>query len=306
MNNYFLTVDGGTTNTRVYLVKDGTVLDSASLGVGAGATENTVYRAAIKNGIAAILEKNGVAETQVAAVIASGMITSKNGLYEVPHLVAPAGVKELRAGIHRVVLADISPIPFYFIPGVKTAGETVCTTDMMRGEETELFGLCEVRPGCLYVLPGSHSKLIHLDEEGRIAAFDTLLTGEMLASLSAHTILKDAVRFCDTFDEAALRAGYTLAREKGLAAALFKTRVYKTLFEGSELAVYSFFLGVVLSDEIALIKKAGAKEVLLGGKPQLANATACLLEDSGLCVRIADPQAAQNSTVYGALRIFGA
>ena len=49
-----------------------------------------------------------------------------------------------------------------------------------------------------YVLPGSHSKLIHVDGAGRIVDFTTMLTGEMIAALSQNTILKDAVYLAGT------------------------------------------------------------------------------------------------------------
>ena len=50
---------------------------------------------------------------------------------------------------------DLADIPFVFFRGVKTA------TDMMRGEETELVGLCAAPDaGSVYVLPGSHAKIV--------------------------------------------------------------------------------------------------------------------------------------------------
>ena len=85
------------------------------------------------------------------------------------------------------------------VPGVKTEGETIADADMMRGEETELIGLMEhLESAAVYVLPGSHSKLIHVDGAGRIVDFTTMLTGEMIAALSQNTILKDAVYLAGT------------------------------------------------------------------------------------------------------------
>ena len=60
------------------------------------------------------------------------------------------------------------------VPGVKTEGETIADADMMRDEETELIGLMEhLESAAVYVLPGSHSKLIHVDDAGRIVDFTT-------------------------------------------------------------------------------------------------------------------------------------
>ena len=85
------------------------------------------------------------------------------------------------------------------VPGVKTEGETIADADMMRGEETELIGLMEhLESAAVYVLPGSHSKLIHVDGAGRIVDFTTMLTGELIAALLQNTILKDAVYLAGT------------------------------------------------------------------------------------------------------------
>lgn len=85
------------------------------------------------------------------------------------------------------------------LPEIKVGGDLLENTDMMRGEETEFIGLSEkLQSGCIYVLPGSHSKLIKTDEQGRISSFVTTLTGEMIFALSQSTILKDAVDFSQT------------------------------------------------------------------------------------------------------------
>ena len=73
------------------------------------------------------------------------MITSEFGLYNLPHITVPAGIKELYDAMKEVTIPEISEIPFVFIPGVKVTGEGLHKTDMMRGEETELVGLCN---GC--------------------------------------------------------------------------------------------------------------------------------------------------------------
>ena len=42
-----------------------------------------------------ILKEHGIDNTKIKFAIASGMITSEIGLIEIPHLVAPCGLKEL-------------------------------------------------------------------------------------------------------------------------------------------------------------------------------------------------------------------
>ena len=127
------------------------------------------------------------------------------------------------------------------LPGIKVGGDLLENTDMMRGEETELIGLSEkLQSGCIYVLPGSHSKLIKTDEQGRISSFVTTLTGEMIFALSQSTILKDAVDFSQTeTDFEYLDSGYKYCCRKGINEALFKTLVLKNIFKASPCELYS-------------------------------------------------------------------
>ena len=305
----YLTLDGGTTNTRIHLVRDGQVLDTIkiSLGARAGIGGGEALADAIRQGIADILSRNAVKTSDVEKILASGMITSEFGLCNLPHLTAPVGIRELHDGIFETTLPAITPIPFAFIRGVRLAGGTLADTDMMRGEETELIGLCDgTEAGCLYVLPGSHSKLIETDGDGRIVRFSTMLTGEMIGALSSGTILKDAVDLSnETFDGDSLTEGYRYAAEHGVNEALFKTRILKNLLSRSSVEVYSFFLGAVLSAEIDAILRADAETVVIGGRKQIKEATVYLL--SRLCekeIRAASDADVEISTVRGAIRIY--
>lgn len=86
-------------------------------------------------------------------VIVRGVAAER--LFPLPHLTAPAGIAALHRGMVQTEQRDLADIPFVFFRGVKTA------TDMMRGEETELFGLCAAPDaGSVYVLPGSPAKIV--------------------------------------------------------------------------------------------------------------------------------------------------
>ena len=277
----YITIDGGTTNTRVTLVKNDGTRDTVKLSIGAkksmdGSGE---LKAAIRDAITALLLKNSLSPSDVCRILASGMITSEYGLCALPHVEAPAGIPELHAAIHETVIPDVSEIPFVFVRGVKVVGASVYDTDMMRGEESELYGITDGTEGhSLYVLPGSHSKLIETDREGRISHFSTMLTGEMLAAIATDTILRDAVDLSvSEFDEKKLLEGAEYALTRGYSEALFKVRVLKNFFDGSPVEVYSFFLGAILSSEIKAIAESDAPRVVIGGRKQLKEATALLL-----------------------------
>ena len=306
---YYIAIDGGTTNTRVSLVGDGEVLDTVrlSLGARAGMDGTEPLKKAIREAIATLLSSHSLTESDIVRILASGMITSEFGLCNLPHLQAPAGIAELHAAMHETRLEEISPIPFVFLRGVRYDGEDLLDADMMRGEETELMGLLTDFPtASLYVLPGSHSKLIEVDEGGRIVAFATMLTGEMIASLSANTILRDAVDLkTEGYDPEALLMGYNCARNAGLNEALFKVRILKNRFAYSGQKTYSFFLGAILSSEIDTIRKNKMPSAVIAGRAQIKDATVALLEELSDKTTVTVPDAlADTASARGAVRIY--
>ena len=305
----YLTLDGGTTNTRLRLVADGEILDTLKISKGARANMEAPgsLDLAVREGIATLLSRCAVTECDVERILASGMVTSEFGLCSLPHAVAPVGIRELHESMHEVILPHISTIPFVFVRGVRLSGEDLSHADMMRGEETELVGIGDGVANTLYVLPGSHSKLVLTDEKGRICDFSTMLTGEMIYALATSTILKDAIDLSlSSFDEERLTEGCRYAREKGLNEALFKVRILKNLFGASPEACYSFFLGAVLSDEISAICASGASRVVIGGRSQIRNATKILLTACG-CDKetvLLDEDTVERSTTLGMIRIY--
>lgn len=306
MANY-ITVDGGTTNTRISLVKDLEIMDTMKFGVGArsGIDNKTLLRETLKTGITELLERNNMTEGDVCRIIASGMITSEFGLCALDHIAAPAGPQELHSSMHQVTFDDISGIPFVFIRGVKVTSENFDETDMMRGEETEFAGLSSGEGG-VYVLPGSHSKVIFADDKGRITRFHTMLTGEMMAALSQNTILKDAVDLsAGKISAEYLLMGYDYCAQSGINKALFKVRILKNIFGRSADETYSFFAGAVLCGEIREILALNPAKIVIGGKKQIKQAMYEILKaKSSAEVVCIDDSAVDKCVSLGAIRIF--
>lgn len=308
MTNY-IAVDGGTTNTRISLIRDNNITDTVkySVGAGKGIENKNLLRDTIKVGIAEILEKNNMQSSDIKRILASGMLTSEFGIYKLDHVKAPVGIKELHKAMAETVISDISDIPFVLMRGVKTDCTTFEGADMMRGEETELMGIME--DSCkesVYILPGSHSKIINTDKYGRITDFSTMLTGEMIAALSNNTILKDAVDIKNAvLDNEYLLKGFEYCKENGINKAAFKVRVLKNMFSCSADEVYSFFMGVVLCGEISEIIKYPPKSVVIGGKRQIKKAMYEILKCniSGEVICVSDEKADQAAAV-GMVKIF--
>lgn len=305
----YITIDGGTTNTRINLAKNREIIDSIRLNIGArsGIENKDLLKNALKDAIQKILNCNHINEKDVTCILASGMITSEFGLYNLPHISTPAGINELHNSIEQVVLHDITNIPFTFIRGVKCMSERFGDCDIMRGEETELMGIVSSDYGkCIYILPGSHSKIINTDENNRISSFFTMLSGEMIWAISQNTILKDAVDMTvRELDDSYLLKGFDYCKSEGINKALFKVRILKNCFNCTKIELYSFFIGIILCGEIQEIIKSNAETVVIGGKNQLKNAIVILLKnrDSKKIISL-DEKNVENSTALGAIRIF--
>ena len=302
----YLTVDGGTTNTRISLVREGRVCDVQRLSVGAR-DGNAALKAALREGIAQILSRNACTERDVLRILASGMITSEYGLCDLPHIHVPAGRVELTKALFETVIDEVSTVPFCFIRGVRAVGDGPDGTDMMRGEETELMGLlAQGESDTLYILPGSHSKHIEVDGKGRIAAFRTMMTGELLAAVMEHTILRDAADFAhNTLVEDRLLEGYSYCEQHGFNETIFKTRVLRNAFGAAKEECYSFLLGAVLCDEVKAVLRAPQERIVLGGQKQLREAMGILLRAKcQKSVTVLDDAAVAGSTALGAVRIY--
>lgn len=278
----YITIDGGTTNTRINLF-DKRVLDTVKIDIGArlGLENKQGLFDGVKNAITTLLSRNNLTETDIETVICAGMITSEGGLLKVDHVSAPAGLKELNKSVVKTQLSEITSIPFAFVSGIRLFGETFGDTDVMRGEEVEIYGinkLMNIKGEGAYILPGSHSKLIFTDENERIYDFFTAMTGEMIASLSKNTILASSVDLENAKLNDMLYEGYSYTKENGINKALFKVRILSNFMSGTKDDAYSFFLGAVLKDEVEEVIKSKAQKVYIAGRAQIKEAESLLLK----------------------------
>lgn len=294
-----LTIDTGTTNTRVTLWRDDVALCQAARQVGVRDTAITGNRTTLQRGvqdtIEAALQKAGLGIGQVDLVLASGMITSNVGLCEVPHLPAPAGLRDLAAGMVQAGIPEVSAKPIWFVPGVRNPVENlglhnIESMDMMRGEEVETMGLVarlSITEPAVIVLPGSHSKFVHLDAEQRITGCVTTLAGELLHVITHNTILADSLDsdFAGEVDPEMLLAGARSAGSIGLGRACFMVRTLGqfTIYERNARA--NFLLGAVLGADLLTLKNSSAirmnpgTQFVITGKPLLREALAVLVSD---------------------------
>lgn len=113
--------------------------------------------------------------------------------------------------------------PVYFIRGIRNDyGENVRagklrTVDFMRGEEAQVMGILtetENREPCTIVALSSHTKLIYVDENNRIAASNTTLSGQLYEAICSATSIGKSLQPCETEPS----GGYSWEALVGIAA----------------------------------------------------------------------------------------
>lgn len=308
---YMIALDGGTTNTRLTLMKNGEPVTRVKLKVGAR-DGKAALSAALAEALPPFLCENDITEADISAIAASGMVTSELGLYTLPHISAPAGADELAHGAAKVSFPEITSVPFYFIPGVKTFDSPdapLSDMDIMRGEETEtvaiLSALSHTSGKATLILPGSHMKIVNC-EDGKIVRFSTTLSGELTRAAAENTILQNSIGdiFYRDPDISALHEGYALADSLGVAAALFKLRVAGNFKDADKCVLYSMLLGIILHDDVRAVVNAADGTAIVGGSNPFRAAYIALLEGKVSSVVGVPEDIAENAAAIGAAAVF--
>jgi 2-dehydro-3-deoxygalactonokinase len=258
-----IALDWGTTSLRAYLLGDGgLVLD----------------RRAEPSGILQIADRDFAAVFDAVTArwraghpglpaIAAGMIGSAQGWVEAPYVDSPADVESVAERLSIVPTTGLR-----IVPGLAQRGEN---PDVMRGEETQLFGamgeLASLADDTV-VLPGTHSKWARL-ANGRIVAFTTYMTGELFSVMRQHSILG---RLTDHVAEEgapgpAFVRGVRHARDSagGLASLVFSARSAVLVGDLPAADSLEYLSGLLIGDEVRSGLAAGNRPRALVGNPSL-------------------------------------
>lgn len=225
-------------------------------------------------------------------VVACGMAGARGRWLEAPYAPCPAGISDVAAYAVRPMDAPEVRI----LPGVAVWRDGALA-DVMRGEETQLFGL---EPGFdRVVAPGTHSKWAWLDG-GRIVDFSTVMTGEMFAALS---VSPSFVGGTAGSDDAAFEAGLYAGLEDGpLAEALFSARVDMLAGRIAPTGLQDHLSGVLIGAEIAGQAREGLSgRIAVLGAPALAERYRAALAVAGAGdVVVVDAEAATAAGLWRA------
>jgi len=217
-----------------------------------------------------------------------GMVGSRQGWLEAPYCPCPAGFADIAAR-----LQWLEPGRIAIVPGLNC--ETQGVPDVMRGEETQVFGalqLLGLEHG-LFVLPGTHSKWVRV-AAGRIESFRTFMTGEFYALLRWHSILARTLPAADgELDATAFLRGVEHALATGnLLHSAFSARTLSLLDRLAADAMPSYLSGLVIGEELRLQQLAALREPLVViGSPGLAQRYELALRALDVPVRSAGSQA---------------
>jgi 2-dehydro-3-deoxygalactonokinase len=312
--NAIAVVDSGTTSTRLRVWDGAEIRWVGRRTAGARDTAREGHPGGIERAIAELVaEARQALDQPLTTVVCSGMITSDLGLHPVPHLPAPASPTALAAGLARASFASISAEPLLFIPGVKTLPEAASVTglergDLLRGEEVEVTGLrtlLGLQRAAAFVHFGSHHKVIDVASDGTIEASRTALTGELLATITEHTILRSSIAPADaiTLEREAVLAGAAATRQQGFGRAAFLVRVGAQLAKLETDATTSFLVGALAALDLPLVSAGDEREIILYGHGVFPQALAWLLEVDGRPVTRMSGEVADRASVVGAMEI---
>lgn len=269
-------IDWGTTSFRAYSIgKNGEISQRISSDRGIRSIENFQFEETLVSELGRL--------GQVAAgtpVIASGMITGRQGWCETPYIQCPAGLQDLAAELVALKTERLGTL--WFVPGVKQRHPE---PDIMRGEETQIAGI-DSREALLAVLPGTHSKWVEIRDRS-IIRFRTFVTGELYGLLLKHSILTAMFEeeWRDDAFLAGVRHGVELAEQnKGLLAELFQFRVRSILGMRFNEDGPSRLSGLLIGCEIADALRYGFnrhQKILVIGTERVAGRYRLALSNTG-------------------------
>ena len=197
-------------------------------------------------------------------IVLCGMAGARKGLREAPYVACPADLRSWRSRVAEFQLGDTSVA---IAAGLASSDGG---PDVMRGEETQVFGAIANHPGlatgkhCV-VLPGTHSKWALL-ADGRIDSFRTFMTGELFDLLQRSSLFAAGGEEAEVDAESGFAEG--LSRRGALSALLFEARSAQLRQSRSAGWARGFVSGVLIAAELDTVEPDGPVTVV--GEPDLA------------------------------------
>ena len=279
-----IALDWGSSRLRAYAVDaSGDVVETRQADTGVFTIATNDFERALRQLIGDWLDAHPQIE-----ICAAGMIGSANGWREAPYVATPASSRALRERVVQVPFENSSHV-LKIIPGVRHG--TGAQVDVMRGEETQIFGL----------LPESG--------DGTIVDFRTHYTGELYHWLSTQSSVSKVLAAHAAFDELAFdeAAAQAAQHPSDLLQQLFTLRASVVARERTGAQAASATQGALIGSDVAngmqyLRRKTGTfSQLSLVGSTVLNAHYARVFQQHGIAATLYDADA----TVKGLHRILG-
>jgi 2-dehydro-3-deoxygalactonokinase len=288
----FIGIDWGTTHRRTLVLdaRGETIAEHADTEGALACTGR--FRASLET----LLGRWPEAAPEVPVVM-SGMIGSASGWQPAPYLGGETPLRELARSLVRVADAPAGR-RWLIVPGWCLRDDSSGEVDVMRGEETQLFGAIHLAgtaheegdnasDGC-YALPGTHSKWVRV-RAGRVVELRTYMTGELFALVGERGTLASVMhgnRRPVAPDDPAFLAGVgamCAPSPPTLSHALFGARARVVTQSLAPQAAASYVSGLLIGAEWADARRwsPGGEPVRLIGDPALSALHAACAECFG-------------------------
>ncbi|MDC7682250.1 2-dehydro-3-deoxygalactonokinase [Asticcacaulis sp. BYS171W] len=260
-----IAADWGTTNFRLFLYDEaGKVIARHAANIGLKNLGVLTFEQALLSVL-----KDEFAGLEHLPFLLSGMVGSRQGWVEAPYAACPADLQTLVDGLVR---APSEKLDVSIVPGLFAESPGTGLLNVMRGEETQIFGLLKSDPtDGFMVLPGTHSKWA-LIRDGQVQSFSTHMTGEMFQVLKAHSILGVLMENSTDNEEAFLKGIERGMYNRAFLSVIFSVRT-EALFNNIAPAHLSAYLSGILigSEIIAELERHGPSPVRLVGDGALVD-----------------------------------
>lgn len=238
----WIAVDWGTTHARAWAMQGDDPVTESHNGPGMGTLSPNDFEPAL-------LDMLGDWDLPLATtVIACGMVGAKQGWAEAAYRSVPATPL---SGLATIADTHDERLDVRILPGLSQS----TPPDVMRGEETQIAGFLALNPDFdgVICLPGSHSKWVQISA-GEVVSFRTMMTGELFACLSNHSVLRHSAGDGWNDEAFASAVSSTLSRPETLAANLFAIRAFDLVHGSDPARATACLSGVLIGAELAAAK----------------------------------------------------